>query len=73
MAERDAIRVRMKPSHWGSKTAACSCHKLDTSFNGLACVWHGYDFIVTYVKCECFIQVVWIERIETLVVLRVYL
>jgi len=24
-------------------------------------------------KCECFLQVIWIERIETLAVLRVYL
>jgi len=29
--------------------------------------------IVTYLKCECFLQVVWIERIETLADLRVCL
>ena len=43
MAERDAICAQMKPSCWGSHTAA---HASVTSLIPLstACVWHGNEF-----------------------------
>ena len=70
MAERDSIRARMKPSRWGSHTAV---HASVTSLIPVQRPVCGMEMIeiVTFLKIECFLQVDWMERIETLAVLAV--